>query len=91
MIVGEQVLAALYKHLKDHYDITSDEIPYRLDTFFGTLEETFGVKGAGTLSRAIAKHVYLRFNLEFVDKENYKLQNYLEDAKKELSRISTVS
>lgn len=27
-ILGQQVLNALYNHLKEHYDISSDEIPY---------------------------------------------------------------
>jgi len=83
-IVGVDVLRALYKHLREHYDITPDEIPYRLDTVFDTLEQTFGVKGARTLSRAIAKRLYYRLNLQFVETENYRLQDYLEQAKKEL-------
>jgi len=83
-IVGQDVLRSLYKHLKEHYDITPDEIPYRLDTVFETLERTFGVQGARTLSRAIAKRLYYRLNLQFVETENYRLQDYLEQAKNEL-------
>ncbi|MGA3405860.1 MAG: hypothetical protein ABSD49_09030 [Candidatus Bathyarchaeia archaeon] len=74
----------MYKHLGEHYDITPDEVPYRLDTLFETLEQTFGVKGARTLSKAIARRLYFRFNLQFVETENYRLQDYLEQAKKEL-------
>ena len=47
-IVGPEVVGALYKHLKEHYDVTPDEVPYRLDTVFDTLEQTFGVKGERT-------------------------------------------
>ena len=83
-IVGQDVLRALYKHLKEHYDITPDEIPYRLDTVFETLEHTFGVRGARTLSRAIAKRLYFSLNLQFVETENYRLQDYFKQAKKEL-------
>ena len=83
-IVGQDVLRALYEHLKEHYDITPDEIPYRLESVFETLEQTFGVQGARTLSRAIAKRLYLRLNLQFVETEDYRLQDYLEQAKKEL-------
>jgi len=83
-LVGGGVLAALYKNLKEHYDITPDEIPYRLDSVFETLEHTFGVKGARTLSRVVARRLYFRLNLQFVEKENYRLQDYLEDAKKKL-------
>jgi hypothetical protein len=83
-IVGQDVLQALYKHLEKQYDITHDEVPYRLDTVFETLEQTFGVKGARTLSRAIARRLYFRLNLQFVETQNYRLQDYMEQAKKEL-------
>jgi len=88
-IVGQDVLRSLYQHLKEHYDITPDEIPYRTETVFDTLEHTFGVTGARTLSRAIAKRLYYRLNLQFVETENYRLQDYLEQAKKELGLRST--
>ena len=81
-IVGQDVLRALYESLKRNYDITSDEIPYRLDTVFDTLEHTFGVIGARTLSRAIAKRLYYSLNIPFTERENYRLQDYLEEAKK---------
>jgi hypothetical protein len=84
-IVGQDVLRALYEHLKEHYDVTPDEVPYRLDTVFETLEQTFGVKGARTISRAISKRLYYRLNLQFVETENFRLQDYLEQAKKQLA------
>ncbi len=80
-IVGQDVLRSLRNHLKTHYDITPDEIPYRLDTLFETLEHTFGLSGARTLSRAIARRIYYRYNIDFIVKDGYKLQDYLEDAK----------
>lgn len=82
--VGQKVLRSLYKHLENRYGIPPDEIPYRLDASFETLEQTFGVKGARTLSRTIARRVYFRFNLPFVETENYRLEDYLQQAKKEL-------
>lgn len=87
-VLGEQVLKALYEHLKKQYDVTSDEIPYRLDTFSKTLEDTFGVKGALTLSRVIARRVYARIDLQFVELGNYNLQDYLQDAKIDLALSS---
>lgn len=84
-LLGQQVLRAVYDHLKEHYDVTGDEIPYRLDTLFDTLESTFGVKGALTLSRVIAKRVYARMGLRFIELPGYRLQDYLERAKKELA------
>jgi hypothetical protein len=84
-VVGEQVLKAVYDHLKDHYGIADDEVPYRLDTLFDTLEKTFGFKGALTLSRVIARRVYGQMGLRFIELPNYRLQDYLEQAKKQLA------
>jgi hypothetical protein len=87
-ILGEQVLRTLYNYLRTSYDITPDEIPYRLDSLFETLERTFGVAGARTLSREIAKRVYYRYNIDFVTIDGHKLQDYLEHAKRVLSQQS---
>ncbi len=84
-VVGQQVLKAVYDHLKDHYGITGDEVPYRLATLFDTLEQTFGFKGALTLSRVIARRVYAKMGLRFIELPNYRLQDYLEQAKKQLA------
>jgi hypothetical protein len=83
-LVGQGVLQSLYKHLKDHYDITPNDVPMRLDTLFETLEHVFGVTGARTIGKAIARRLYFRFNLQFVDAQNASLQDYLQQAKKEL-------
>ena len=84
-IVGVNVLQSLHKHLKNRYDITPEEIPYRLDMLFQTLEETFGVAGARTIANAIAKRIYLKYNLQFTETQGYRLQDYLEQAKKQLA------
>jgi hypothetical protein len=55
---------------------------WELDMFIATLEETFGVVGAKTIGRAIAKQFYLRMELEFFDAPTYGLQEYLEHATK---------
>jgi hypothetical protein len=83
-VVGPQVLEAVYDHLKEHYDVTENEIPYRLDTLFNTLEWVFGFKGALTISRVIARRIYVRMGLRFIELPNYRVQDYLEQAKKEL-------
>ena len=84
-LLGPQVVKALYVHLKEHYDITSDELPYRLDTLFDALEKTFGVKGALTIGQVIANAILCPNGLAIQEIGNYKLQDYLEDAKIELA------
>ena len=84
-VMGPNVLASLYKHLKEHHNVTPDELPYRLDTTLGVLESVFGVAGVRTIERATAKRLYALYHLDFVDNPNYKLQDYLRQAKKELA------
>jgi hypothetical protein len=81
-ILGEEVLGSLYMHLQNYRRISPDEVPYRLDSLFDTLQHTFGVAGARTLSRAIAKRIYLKFHLSFPDTPSYRLQDYIEQAKR---------
>ncbi len=83
---GEQVLKAVYDSLLEHHGITSDEIPYRLDTLFKTIEDTVGTKNAFTLSRMIAKGVYARMGLHFSEIQGYTLQDYMEQLKKQLTQ-----
>jgi hypothetical protein len=82
-VLGPKVLDTLYDALKQHYSIESDEAPYRLDTLFSVLENTFGFQGSRTISRAIARRVY---GLKFRELPNYRLQDYLDLAKKELDK-----
>jgi len=85
-LLGQAVLEALHQHLKELYDVIPDEIPYRLETLFEVLEYTFGVAATKTIGRAITRNFYAGIGLRFVDIENYGLQNYVEQAKKELSQ-----
>ena len=80
--MGKDVVGSLYKQSDD---IAPDEIPYRTDTLFETLEHTFGVTGARTLSRAIARRLYSQMGIRFIELPNYRLQDYLEQAKKQSS------
>jgi hypothetical protein len=84
-VLGHQVLTAFHCALKEHHALTDDEIPYRLDTVFDTLEGAFGFKGSRTISRLIAKRVYAGIGLRFIELPNYRLQDYLELAKKQLA------
>jgi len=83
-VLGQEVLKAVYDHLRDRYAITGDEIPYRLDAVFDTLEGTFGFKGARTISRAAARRFYFKMGLRFIENPEYRLQDYIELAKKQL-------
>ena len=87
-IVGRDVLNSLHNYLKTQYGITPDELPYRTDTLFEILEHTFGMLGAKTLTRAIAREVYYRHNIDFRAIDGYTLQDYLEEAKRILQQVA---
>ena len=84
-ILGTAVLSALHTHLTENYRVLPEEIPYRLDTLFGVLENVLGVPSAKTIGWAIARDVYSRIGLRFTARENFTLKDYLEIAKKELA------
>jgi len=90
-ITGPDVLNSLHKYLKAQYGITPDELPYRVNTLFEILEKTFGVLGAKTLTRAIAREVYYRYNIDFRAFDGYTLQDYLEQAKRILQQAAQVA
>jgi hypothetical protein len=84
-LLGQSVLEALHKHLKELHDVTPDEVPHRLDTLFEIFEYTFGVAATKTIGRAIARNFYARIGLQFVGIENYGLQDYVEQAKRTIT------
>jgi hypothetical protein len=87
-LTGPSVLVSLHRHLKDHYGITPDEIPYRLNTVFGVLESVFGVAGVDTIKRATAKRLCQNVGLDFSDVFGYDLPDYVELCKKRLAQTA---
>ena len=85
-LLGPGVLNALYAKLADTYDITRDELPYRLDTVYSVLETVFGAKGARTIGRSIIRRFYTKLNVEFKEDHNHPLDVYLKIAKRELAK-----
>jgi hypothetical protein len=81
-ILGEHSLRALYGYLKDHYDIGSEEIPYRLPAVIRVLEEMFGAVGATAIGSDVAKKLYGNLGLRFIERSNHTLEDYLKDALK---------
>jgi hypothetical protein len=80
-VLSPEVCAAFYAHLRGKYNITRDEIPYRLDSLYKILDEIFGPKPARTIERQIAKHLCAEFNIHFVDAPDSTLQRYVHKAK----------
>jgi len=65
-------------------DVTFDKLPQRLSTFYITLNKMFG-RDHGTIETAIARKLYLKLSLEFIETPNTALSRYVELALIKLS------
>ena len=83
-LLGQTVHEALLRRLEREYSVTSDELPYRLDTMFEILWKTFGVTGSKTIGRAIARNFYGKLGIQFVAKDDYTIKDYVDEAKTKL-------
>ena len=83
-ITAPSVVDALYSHLKEHHGISPDEAPYHLSTFLLVLEGVFGVHGRRTIERAIAKELYRKCELRFVESPILDLSEYIQLARKRM-------
>ena len=66
----------------------AEELASRLDILTGVLESTFGPTGARTIGRAIAKRLYWKLGIQFPQRDEYKLQDYVEEAKRHLAILT---
>jgi hypothetical protein len=88
-LLSRTVIDALYAHLQTIYSISRDEVPYRLDTLFTTLEKIFGVRSSQTITKAIARKFYLKLGLEFIGNPSRTLLEYVDEAKMKLQNSSS--
>jgi len=84
--VGVGVAQALFNEIYENYDISRDEIPYRLEAFSSLLETAFGINPARILEKAIAKKLYRKISLEYVEGSDKQLTDYVADAIETLNR-----
>ena len=90
-VLGQRVLESLYSVLEKHYDVTREELPYRLDTAYKLLGEVFGIQATRTISKSIVRRLYEKVNLEFEDAAGLGLMEYVEMAKKKLAQGQTAA
>jgi hypothetical protein len=88
-LLSREMVDALYAHLQTNHSISRDEIPYRLDTLFTTLEKIFGVRGSQIITKAIARKIYLKLGLEFTVNPSRTLLEYVDEAKMKLRNSSS--
>lgn len=81
-LLGPNVVDTLYRILEEEYSVTSDELSYHLETLWEVLERGMGYVGSRTIGRSIAKLFYSRLGLHFIPYPGWRLQEYVEEAKK---------
>jgi hypothetical protein len=86
-VLGPDVLETLYHVLDEKYSVTGDELAYRLETLWEVLENGLGHVSSRTVGRSIAKLFYSRLGLQFVANDEWRLQDYVEEAKKKLAGL----
>jgi hypothetical protein len=80
LVPGEIVRETIYERLETIYGIKREEIPQKLPAFHeALLELTQSV--ANVMERMIAKHLYSRVGLSYVNREDWSLIDYVNHAK----------
>jgi hypothetical protein len=77
-ILGAGVVEPFYSYLAAK-GVPKNEIPVRLERLCVVLDETFG-RGSMTVQRAVAKRIYAKLGLTFVNSGNRTLVQYLREA-----------
>jgi hypothetical protein len=87
-LLGEKGLTSLYQHLAEHYDITRDEIPYRLDSLHAAIEQTLGDRASKILDIEIVKYLARQIKVPLPDTRDISLQTYLLRARKHVAQLT---
>jgi hypothetical protein len=80
-VLGVDALHSIYTRLRDEHSVTRDELPYRIETLYNVLENSFEVFGAKTLGTVIAEKFYAALGLTFYNHDCYSLSDYVQYAK----------
>jgi hypothetical protein len=80
-LLSQEVADALYLHLQTVHSIPRNEVPYHVQALSSTLMKIFGPSGTATISKAIARRLFLKLELTFPNSPPRTLTEYLEEAK----------
>lgn len=84
-ILGDaSVKQAFYHHVGKKAKITREEIPTKLDAFCKALTDLF-YEGALILERRIAQDLFDILDLDFVEKSNWNLSDYVNQARNDIT------
>ena len=81
-VLGLLVRDAIYLQLLTKFSITREQLPSHLGDFVTLLGSAFGPKATKTISKAIAKRLCFELHIEFVDREDFNLEQYVGQVKR---------
>lgn len=84
-VLGEIIREAIHDALRNRFSITMDQVPERLDDFSSYLEKLLGAAPSKTIGKVIIKRFYAKLGLEFVERANWRLPDYVREARTKTS------
>jgi hypothetical protein len=82
---------ALYLDLLTSFSVTREELPRNLESLVAILQKNFGSSATKVISRAIAKRLYSEVQLQFEEKPDFGLLDYVGEAKTALLKSSQLN
>lgn len=84
-VLGAKAASSIFYYLETYHSVRREELPNNLSTFFSVLEKVFGA-GGRTIGRAVVRKLYVKLALEFVEKPDKELTDYIAEAMKQLAK-----
>lgn len=78
--LGNDAAKSIYEHVRRVYGLSQQDFPSRLAEFHVAIDSIFGGRVRGTIERTIAKRLYWKLGLTFIEQPNATLQNYVDNA-----------
>jgi len=79
-LFGEEAKQIIYTWFRSEYGIAREEMPERLGDLDAALTRMFG-RSSRAIRRVIVKRLYSKMRIEFVERTNYGLLDYVADAR----------
>ena len=81
LVLGQSARMAIYECIESSYQVRRGDIPDKLLTFHRALQDLLG-SGAKMMERLIARALYSRLGLDFIEHHDWMLIDFMHYAKK---------
>jgi len=81
LTLGQSARVAIYEWIESSYQVRREDIPDKLLTFHRALQDLLG-SGAKMIERLIARDLYSRLGLDFIEHHDWTLIDFMHHAKK---------